>query len=143
MLKRFGKGKQPCLTPEHRSEPVSYTASKVDSTGGFVVGVLYNCVQIGSGCQISLLILCKALITASRRAYATYGGILSHITALQDWVVTSVGSWLDIQYLWVTFVYMVAQFCAVFCPPISNVLAVSVIVALKVFITVSTSVSST
>ena len=70
MLKRFGKGKQPCLTPEHRSEPVSYTASKVDSTGGFVVGVLYNCVQIGSGCQISLLILCKALITASRRAYA-------------------------------------------------------------------------
>ena len=81
MLKRFGKGKQPCLTPEHRSEPVSYTASKVDSTGGFVVGVLYNCVQIGSGCQISLLILCKALITASRRAYATYGGILSHITA--------------------------------------------------------------
>ena len=81
MLKRFGKGKQPCLTPAYRSEPVSYAASKVDCTGGFVVGVLYDCVQIGSGCQISLLILCKALITASRRAYATYRGILSHITA--------------------------------------------------------------
>ena len=40
MLKRFGERKQPYLTPAHRSEPVSYAASKVDSTGGFVVGVL-------------------------------------------------------------------------------------------------------
>ena len=40
MLKRFGERKQPCLTPAHRSELVSYAASKVDCTGGFVVEVV-------------------------------------------------------------------------------------------------------